>query len=63
MPVFISEWRKHKGLTLQQLAERLGIQETSMSRMERGQQSITVENLEQIAPALGCEVADLFRKP
>lgn len=60
---FIREWRKHRGLTLEQLAERLGgFTAGSLSRIERGRQPYNQGLLEAIGVALLCEPADLLAK-
>lgn len=59
-PNRIREWRKAAGLTQPALAERLGTTNQNISRYERGERSLTVDLLLQIAPALGCRPADLL---
>jgi len=65
-PTFIRSWRKHRGLTLAQLADRLDtelevdISEGQLSRIERGQTPYSQDILEAIAAALRCEPADLL---
>lgn len=54
--------RKQLGLSQEQLAEKIGIQQESLSRMEKGTISPKFERLRQIAEALQCSVADLFRE-
>ena len=56
---FIREWRKHRGLTLEQLADRIGTTHASLSRIERGRQPYTQGLFEAIAEALGVDPADL----
>ena len=58
--VFIREWRKHRGLTLVQLANRVGVSQPTVSRIERGEQPYSQPILEAFADALGCEPADLI---
>lgn len=61
---FIREWRKHRGLTLEQLAERVGLTHGAISQLERGETNYTQPTLEAIADALQCEPADLImRRP
>lgn len=61
---FIREWRKHRGLTLEQLAERVGLTHGAISQLERGETNYTQPTLEAIAEALDCEPADLImRRP
>jgi transcriptional regulator with XRE-family HTH domain len=65
-PTFIRAWRKHRGLTLTQLADRLAtelevdISEGQISRIERGETPYSQDILEAIAAALRCEPADLL---
>lgn len=57
---FIKEWRKHRGLTQEQLADRIGVATSSISQLERFQQGYSQATLEAIAYALQCEPADLL---
>lgn len=60
---FIREWRNHRGLTLERLAERLGgFTAGSLSRIERGLQPYNQGLLEALGVALNCEPADLLAK-
>lgn len=52
--------RKRKGLSQAELAERLGIEQHSLSRIERGIFSPKLSRLQSIADALDCSVAELF---
>lgn len=51
---------KGQGLTREDLAEKLGITGTSVSRLVNG--NIRLSSLEKLADALNCDVADFFRK-
>lgn len=59
---FIREWREYKGLTQEQLADRLEgvITQGALSRLERGLSGYTQASLEAIAYALGCDPGDLI---
>lgn len=59
-PTFIRAWRKHRALTLETLAERVGITHASLSRIERGEQPYNQDILDRIADALMCGPADLL---
>ncbi len=67
-PTFIRAWRKHRGLTLTQLADRLAteleveISEGQLSRIERGETPYSQDILEAVALALRCEPADLIMR-
>ena len=49
----ITEARRAKGLTREQLAERAGISETDVSDIETGQLDISLRKLQQLARGLG----------
>lgn len=55
--------RKQRGYTQAQMAERLSISQESLSRMENGLISPKFSRLQDIADALDCSVAELFRTP
>lgn len=46
-------WRKLRGLTQMQLAERAGVTHTTLRSLEHGQGGVSVENLLRILRALG----------
>jgi transcriptional regulator with XRE-family HTH domain len=57
---FIKEWRKHRGLTQEQLAERIGITKSYVSKIESGKKRYDQPFLEAAAVVLQCEPADLL---
>ncbi|TPM25689.1 helix-turn-helix transcriptional regulator [Mesorhizobium sp. B2-3-4] len=59
---FIKEWRAHRGLTLDRLADRVEISKATLSRIESGKQPYTQDTLEALADALQCEPADLIMR-
>lgn len=59
---FIRAWRQHRGLTIEQLAERVGVTHGAISQLERGLVNYTQPMLEAIADALMCEPADLIMR-
>lgn len=59
---FIAAWREHRGLTQDQLAERLESSKASISRIESGQQPYTQDFLEAAAAALRTDVASLLMR-
>lgn len=60
---FFKAWRKHRGLTQQELAARAGLSAASISQLERGSQGFSARSLERLAGVLGCSVADFFSRP
>lgn len=59
---FIREWRNHRNLNQDALAERVGVTQETISRLERGDIGYTQPILEAVADALGCTVADLLMR-
>jgi transcriptional regulator with XRE-family HTH domain len=59
---FIKQWRKHRGLTQEQLAERIGIARSYLTKIERGDRRYDQPFLEHAADALRCEPADLIMR-
>jgi transcriptional regulator with XRE-family HTH domain len=57
---FIKEWRKHRGLTQEQLAERIGIDRGYLAKIESGKRRYDQPFLEAAAEVLRCEPADLI---
>ena len=57
----ISEKRKLLKMSQEELAERVGISQESLSRMEKGVIAPRFERLQLFAEALECSIADLFR--
>lgn len=53
----LAEARRAKGLTQQQLAERVGIDQAVVSRAERGRANPTLNLIADLADALGAEIA------
>jgi transcriptional regulator with XRE-family HTH domain len=61
--IFIAEWREKKDLTQEQLGERLGTSDVTISRWETGKRKPDLDAQAAIAEALGIELTDLFRHP
>jgi transcriptional regulator with XRE-family HTH domain len=64
---FIRQWREHRGLTLEALADRVGqavggFTHASLSRIERGKQPYSQPILEALAHALQTDVASLLMR-
>ena len=58
--LIIAKKRKELGLSQEELAERVGISQESLSRMEKGAIAPKFERLQAFADAFNCQVADLF---
>ena len=48
--------------TLARYAKKLGISDSTLQRLEIGEQNITVDTLEQILDRLKCSISDVFGK-
>jgi transcriptional regulator with XRE-family HTH domain len=62
MRTHLKAWRKHRGLTLEQLAARVDTTAASISRIENGKQPYTQALLEALALALSCAPADIIMR-
>lgn len=52
--------RKARGLSLQEVAAKLGVEHTTISRLERGEMKITGEYLASLSAALECSPVELI---
>jgi transcriptional regulator with XRE-family HTH domain len=59
---FFRQWREHRGLTQEQLADRLETSVASISRLESGTQPYTQDVLEALADALRTDPASLLMR-
>lgn len=59
---YFKEWRKFRGLTQEQLAERIGIARSYLTKIERGDRRYDQPFLEAAADALRCSPADLIMR-
>lgn len=59
---YIREWRKHRHLTQEKLAEMMGITRNYLSMIEKGKRRYDQNQLESAAIALRCEPADLISR-
>lgn len=58
--IFLKEWRKFRGLTQEQLAERVGMAVSNISQLEQGRQGYSQEGLEAFADALNCDPGQIL---
>lgn len=59
---FIKEWRLHRGLTQEQMGERVGIDKSYLSKIENGKKRYDQPFLEAAAEVLACSPADLIER-
>jgi len=56
--------RQERGnLTLAQFAKKLGVSDSSLQRLEIGEQNITIDTLERLLGKLDAPMEKVFRKP
>lgn len=60
--IFVRQWRKHRGYSLEQVAERLHISKGALSRIERGERPYTQDFLEAVAEILSTDPASLLMR-
>lgn len=56
----IRKIRQQKKLTLEEVAKRIGKTKSYLSKLERGEKRINLENLQLIANVLGVDETELF---
>lgn len=57
---FLKEWREYRELTQEQAAERVGMDRSNLSRVERGEVPYSQALLEAASEAYRCEPWDLL---
>src|SRR5262245_3798743 len=60
MKNFIRQWRDHRGMTLEELAEKSEVSAAQISRIERGDKGWSVDSLEKLAGALNVRPGQLL---
>lgn len=58
--IFLREWRKHRGLTQERLADRARLSQGMISQLEGGVSDYTGDLLAALADALSCDPVDLL---
>lgn len=54
--------RLEKGLSQEALADLAGLHRTYIGSVERGERNISIDNIERLAEALGCQVTELLKR-
>jgi ribosome-binding protein aMBF1 (putative translation factor) len=55
----VRAWREHLGLTQQQVADRAGMKQPALARIEQGESTPRAITLQRLAEAMGLSVAQL----
>lgn len=61
--IFLREWRLHRDMTQEELAERIGADKGTLSKWENAKRGMNTDILAELAFALRCTVPDLYRSP
>ena len=61
-PTFIRQWRKHRGYSLDKLADMVPMDKSNLSKVERGILPYNQEMLERLADALMTDPASLLMR-
>ena len=62
--LYLAEWRQKRGLSQQRLADAVGVQQVTVSRIETGRQrTLRLDLLGALARALDVEPWELLRPP
>lgn len=59
----IRSLRKERLLTQSELAQRIGVQQSDLCRMENGEYKVSLETLFRILAVLGMDIGEFFREP
>jgi len=52
--------RANRGLSQEQLADLAGVHRTYVGSIERSERNVSIDNIEQLATALGLDISDLL---
>jgi transcriptional regulator with XRE-family HTH domain len=61
--LYVKEWREHRGLSLEQVGGRLGVEKNTVWRWENEQHRLNPGKQAELAYALGIEAIDLWFLP
>lgn len=53
--------RLERGLSQEAVADLAGLHRTYIGSVERGERNISIDNIERLAEALGCQVTELLK--
>ena len=56
----VRQLRTERGLSQEAFADRAGLHRTYIGSVERGEQNLSLQNIERLAATLGLSLAELF---
>lgn len=57
----IRSLRLEKGLSQEELADKVGLHRTYIGAIERGEQNVSIDNIAKLAKTLGKSIEELFK--
>lgn len=57
----VRELRKQRGWSQEELASKAGLHRTYIGSVERGEQNVSIDNIERLAKTLGVSIGTLFK--
>lgn len=57
----VRDLRKQKGWSQEELADKVGLHRTYIGTIERGEQNVSIDNIEKVAKTLGVSLEQLFK--
>ena len=58
----VRQLRKDRGLTQSELAQRIGVQQSDLCRMENGEYKVSLDTLFKILAVFGMDIGEFFRE-
>ena len=59
----LQQYRNRKGISQRELDKFVNLTQSQLSKIENGSRKVTAEELQKIATALDCTIADLLDEP
>lgn len=57
----VRELRKQRGWSQEEFADKAGLHRTYIGSVERGEQNVSIDNIEKLAKTLGVSIDNLFK--
>lgn len=57
----VRDLRKQKSWSQEELADKVGLHRTYIGTIERGEQNVSIDNIEKVAKTLGVSLEQLFK--
>jgi len=57
----VRELRRQRGWSQEEFADKAGLHRTYIGSVERGEQNVSIDNIEKLAKTLGVSIDNLFK--